>query len=131
MTRSLWLLLSVVVALTGCRDALTEPDPDPVGPPLVPGANVAPLYIKGPDALRLHDQAPYRAEPIQDPRLHHYAWSTYGLGDLDAEAVDPAGLDRLIRARATEEGTVLLIARAYDADGNRIARGTKEITITP
>lgn len=125
------LLLSFAVVLAGCRETVAGPDPLTPPPPSAPGEQGTPLYIKGPSSLRVHEQMGYRAEPLRDARLDHYEWGYYGDGDLTAIPVDPEGFDRLIEARASEAGTIVLYVRAYDAQGNRLAYGDKEVSITP
>lgn len=130
MRLALALLFVTVLALTGCRETITGPEgpgPFPIDPT---GASATEIYLKGPSTLRVNQIAGYRAEPVLHPDLDHYEWSYYGPGEVNAMPNDPDGRDRVIQAKAVEEGSVLLIVKAFDAEGNRLATGTRELTIT-
>ena len=133
MPRVVSILLVSFLAVTGCRETITGPaspiDPVTDPSPSPPAYDIDPLYVKGPAVLAEGSLGRYRAEPFFHPELDRYEWRVFGFGRLTIEPDDSSFLGRLITARPTQAGSVLLTVWAYAHDGRRLAYGEKVVEI--
>ena len=133
MPRIISALLVLFLVVVGCRDTITGPatpiDPVTDPSPSPPAADIDPLYVKGPAVLTEGSLGRYRAEPFFHPELDRYEWRVLGFGRIVIESDDPSGHYRLITARPTQAGSVLLTVQAYAHDGRRLAYGEKVVEI--
>ncbi len=130
MRRLTIVLFTLVLCLTGCRDALVD-EPLPVGqeppPQAEPADNARSIYVKGVETLALGTSSNYRAELL--PAATRYTWlAANGEGEVLGRATD--SLRRNYEIEALRQGDVVLVVRAYDAESRLIGRGTKTIRIT-
>ena len=124
MTRLLPVLL-VALALAGCRDSLTGPDPGP--DPIDTPTDVRSMYVKAPEQLVEGEVVDVRAEPIEGATF--YSWAFSGPGDVSITPNDPYGRYRVLAAVGVAPGPTLIVSRAFDADGTLLAEGTKAVEV--
>lgn len=126
--RLLPFLLVAALVLVGCRESLTDfdPGPDPVGDPNPApndlGPDVRSIYVKAPVVLGRGQTGGARAEPLREAA--RYRWTFSGAGEVNHTFSDPQGLDRLVTLEAVSAGDVFVTVRAYDAEGDELARGS-------
>lgn len=120
-------LLLTALALAGCREPLTAPDPGGDLDPVDPTTDVRSMYVKAPALIVEGETVDVRAEPIE--AATHYTWSFSGPGELAISPNDPYGRRRILAAVGVEPGTTLIAARAFDAEGNLLATGSKAVEV--
>lgn len=121
------LVLTVLLGLLGCRDALVdEPLPPDTQAPPADTTTVNEIYLKGPAALRVGETRNFRAEPLAG--VNNYRWSLTGgfgvvsgvPGNAQLQNYDITGVD---------PGPVTLTVQAYDENSDVIGIGTKSLTV--
>ena len=91
--------------------------------------NLRNLYIKGPSLLNVSDVADFRAEPLPGGVAARYFWGLSGGGDVAIAPLDPGGMERLIKVTGVKTGYLTLSVAALDAEGNKVAYGSRTIYI--
>jgi hypothetical protein len=114
---------ALLLALAGCRDVLVDPQPVPQAPQN-PGGTTS-LYLKGPSTLGVTLSGNYRAEYITG--VHHYEWRALGEGSVSIGF--PYGDTRLPVVTGSSQGSVDLIAEAYNSAGDVIGVAYKPISV--
>lgn len=119
-----FLTLSLLVALTGCRESVLADLPDPAAPE-PPAASSSGLYIKGlPDALARDQQTTLRVQSA--PSATRYVWDMTGEGEVLTAAADHP---RELRIRGQRVGDVRVTVLAYDADDALVATGRRSFEV--
>jgi hypothetical protein len=125
MTRLLPLLLVTAIALTGCRESLTGPDPITPSPPSSPPPTAtSDMYVKGPSEVAIGETATYRAELLEE--ASGYRWSFGGEGN--ATSGDGAG-QREFTLTAITPGYIVVNFRAFGEDGQQIGYAEKLVIL--
>ncbi len=126
MLRLLPLLLALAV-LGGCREDLTGPDSVGNPPPASPPLDVRSMYVKAPPVISEGEVVDVRAEPLAG--AVRYDWTLSGEGDANLSPNDPQGRRRVLAALGVQAGELLITARAFDADGELLAVGSKPVYV--
>lgn len=119
-----FLALSLLVALTGCREAIVADLPAPAVPAPPPGSSSG-LYIKGIQGeLARYAQTTLRVQGA--PAAARYVWELTGEGEVLTVAADHP---RELQIRGQRVGDVTVTVLAYGADGGLVATGERSFAV--
>ena len=123
------VLLGLVFSLTGCRDALVDPEASIEPPPAT--AELPTPYFKGPGAMPIGSSRHFRVEAVEGAAEYRWFFDSDESGQLSGTiSEDAGGLNRFLNATATSFGSVNIVVSVFDANGTLIAGTSKRVAIT-
>lgn len=118
MTRSLLSLAVLLLALTGCREYVVDPEPLVLAPP----PRVPAVLLKGPETTRVGDPYVYKVDGQNEVR---YEWSVQGPAGLSGDGDGT----RFFTGTALATGSASVRVYLRDYSGEIVGYGERAVEV--